>query len=68
MSAQLLVTEGDMADGKMVLTGTDMKHGHMMHTRNTTFNMTDKGFEWTMESSMDGENYATMMKATYTKR
>lgn len=68
MAARLSYYEGTMQDGTMVLEGTDMMEGQKVHSRNTTFNMTDSGFEWKMEMSMDGESYATWATAVYTKR
>jgi hypothetical protein len=69
MSGQISISEGDLVDGKMVLSGVDMMQGMKVHSRHTWYNMTDKGFEWSMEMSMDGgENFVTSGTATYTKR
>ena len=69
MSGRQTMTSGEMTDGTMILTGTDMKQGMKIHVRQTTHNITEKGFEWKYEMSMDGgETYMTAMTATYKKR
>jgi hypothetical protein len=68
MAARLSYYEGTMVNGTMVLEGIDMMEGQKVHSRNTTSNITDSGFEWKMEMSMDGESYATWATAVYTKR
>lgn len=37
-------------------------------SRLTTYNITDKGWDWKYEMSMDGTNYMEGAKATYTKK
>ena len=60
---------GDFKDGKLVVTGTDIgPDGMTFQSRLTNYNMTDTGFEWMYEMSMDGTNYMTGAKATYTRK
>ena len=69
MSGRMTLNEGEMADGKLVFAGTDIMQGMKIHVRQTTYNITDKGFEWKYEMSMDGgETYMTGMTANYKKR
>ena len=68
MGARISMYTGDFEDGKMVVEGKDMGQGMTFHSRLTNYNMTDKGFEWKYEMSMDGTNYMTSAKATYTKK
>jgi len=67
-SASMSLYEGDMTDGKLVTYGTEMVQGKPMHYRNTTYNMTDHGFEWTMDSSEDGKTYTQWAHAVYTRK
>jgi hypothetical protein len=69
MAGRMTMSSGEMSDGKMVFSGSDMMQGMKMHFRQTTYNITDKGFDWKYEMSMDGgETYITSMTATYKKR
>jgi hypothetical protein len=68
MGARISMYTGDFKDGKMVVTGKDLGQGMTYHSRLTTYNITDKGFEWKYEMSMDGTNYMDTAKATYTKK
>lgn len=68
MAARISLYTGDFEDGKLVVTGEDLSQGMTFHSRLTTYNMTEKGFEWKYELSMDGTNYMDTAKATYTKK
>jgi len=68
MGARISMYSGDFKDGKMVVMGKDMGQGMTYHSRLTTYNMTEKGFDWKYEMSMDGTNYVEGAKATYTKK
>jgi hypothetical protein len=69
MSGRITMASGEMADGKMVFSGANMMQGMKIHTKQTSYNITEKGFDWKYEMSMDGgETYMTAMTATYTKR
>ncbi len=69
MSARISMSEGELTDGKLVLVGTNLMQGMKTTIRQTTFNITEKGFEWKYEMSMDGgETYMTTMTSTYKKR
>ncbi|MDD4051562.1 MAG: DUF1579 family protein [candidate division Zixibacteria bacterium] len=60
---------GTFADGKLVVSGEDVMPGITMWTRITTYNITDKSYEWTMESSMDGgKAWVVSGTAVYTKK
>ena len=60
---------GDFEDGTMVVTGQDIgPDGNKFHSRLTNYNMTDAGFDWKYEMSMDGTNYLEAAKATYRKK
>ncbi len=68
MGARISVYTGDFKDGKMVVTGKDQTAGMTYHSRLTTHSITDTGFEWMYEMSMDGTNFMETAKATYTKK
>ena len=69
MGARISMYTGDFKDGKMVVQGTDIgPDGATFHSRLTNYNMTDAGFDWMYEISMDGENYMLGAKATYTRK
>ena len=69
MGARISTYTGEFADGKLVVAGEDMGQGMTYHARLTTYNITDTGFDWTYEMSVDGgENYIDGAKATYTKK
>ncbi len=67
MGARISIYTGDFKDGKMVVTGTDLGQGMTYHSRLTTYNINDKGFDWKYEMSMDGKTYMDTAKATYRK-
>jgi len=68
MGARISMYTGDFKDGKMLVTGKDLGQGMTYHSRLTTYNMTEKGFDWKYEMSTDGTNYVEGAKATYTKK
>ena len=69
MAGRMSTSEGEMADGKLVFIGTDLMQGMKLNVRQTTYNITEKGFDWKYEMSMDGgETYMTAMTSTYKKR
>ena len=68
MGARISIYTGGFEDGKMVVTGTDIAQGMEYKARMTTYDVTDEGFEWKYEMSLDGANYMETAKATYTKR
>lgn len=59
---------GDFEDGKMVVEGEDRGQGMTYQSRLTTYNITDKGFDWKYEMSNDGTNFVEGAKATYRKK
>jgi hypothetical protein len=67
-SGRISLYTGQKRDGKRVMTGIDIYQGQKTHNRMTDYNMTDSTFDWMMEMSMDGENWFTTMKGTYTKQ
>jgi hypothetical protein len=67
-SARISLYTGKHMEGKHVVSGTDMYKGEKMYTRMTSSNFTDTSYDWMMENSMDGENWYTSMKGTYTKQ
>jgi hypothetical protein len=69
MGARLSMYTGDFEDGKLVVTGKDLgPEGMTYHSRLTTYNITEQGFDWKYEMSMDGTNYMEGAKATYTRK
>ena len=68
MGARISMYTGDLKDGEMVVEGKDLGQGMTFHSRLTTYNMNEEGFDWKYEMSMDGENYMETAKATYRKR
>ena len=68
MGARISMYTGQFKDGKIVLKGEDKSQGMTYKARLTTYNITDKGFDWKYEMSMDGTNYMEVAKATYTKK
>lgn len=62
-------TGGHTEDGKTVMTGEDIWEGQKFLTRITTWNETDKTFDWMMEHSYDGgETWHVSATAKYAKR
>ncbi len=60
---------GTFADGKFIVSGEDKMPGMSAMTRVTTYNITDKQYDWTMETSMDGgKTWFVMGTAVYTKK
>ncbi len=68
MGARISMYTGDFEDGKMVVEGEDLGQGMVFQSRLTTYNITDEGFDWKYEMSMDGSNYMETAKAIYTKQ
>ena len=68
MGARISMYTGDFEDGKIVVMGKDLNQGMTFHSRLTTYNITEAGFDWKYEMSMDGTNYAEAAKATYTRK
>jgi len=69
MAGRISYYTGTMTDGKMVMEGEDVMEGQKVLARNTTYNMTDHGFESKMEYSHDGgKTYTTWATEVYTKR
>lgn len=61
--------QGTLTDGKLVVSGEDVMPGMTMWTRITTYNITDKKYDWTMESSMDGgKTWVVSGTAVYTRK
>jgi hypothetical protein len=50
------------------VSGKDMMGGQTVHSRATTYDITDTEFKWMMESSMDGENWYVSMDGVYTRK
>ena len=68
LAGRISYYEGDFKDGKLVVTGKDTMQGMTMYTRMTDYDITDKTIQWMMESSMDGQTWAPVMRGTYTKQ
>lgn len=70
MGARISMYTGSFDDGKMVVTGEDMgPDGATYKARLTTYNITDDGYDWLYELSMDGgATYIKGAKATYTRK
>lgn len=70
MGARISYSEGGPKDdGSIVMEGDDFMMGQKMRVRQTTKNITDAKFDWSMEVSMDGgTTYAEMMKISYVKK
>ena len=67
-SGRLSLYTGTFENGEFVTAGKDLMGGKEYFSRNTTFNITDTSFEWTMENSDDGEAWYVSMRGTYTKK
>ena len=59
---------GGFQDGKLVLEGVDLHAGQKIWMRMTHDKRGDNEYVWTMESSIDGENWYTSMKMAYTRK
>ena len=69
MGARISMYTGDFKDGAIVVTGKDVgPDGMTYHSRLTTYDITEKGWNWKYEMSMDGTNYIEGAKATYTRK
>jgi hypothetical protein len=68
MGASLSYMDGGMEGGNLVLFGTDVMEGNTYFMRSTSSNMTDDGWDWVMDMSMDQENWMPIMKATYARK
>jgi len=68
MGARISMYTGDVEEGRIVVTGKDMAQGGTFHSRLTTYNITDTGYDWKYEMSMDGTNYMEGAKAVYTRK
>lgn len=69
MGARISFMQGERKDdGSIVMTGTDYMQGMPMQVRYVISEVTDTSYEWSMEVSMDGENYNQVAGATYTKK
>ncbi|MDH3626427.1 MAG: DUF1579 domain-containing protein [Acidobacteriota bacterium] len=68
MGARISNYTGDFKDGSLVVSGKDLQGGMTIHSRLSTYNITEKGFDWKYEMSLDGTTYLDAAKATYTKQ
>lgn len=70
MAARITMYTGDLKDGKLVMTGEDLgPDGTAYSARLTTYNMTDEGYDWTYEMSLDGgATFVEGAKATYRRQ
>ena len=69
MGARISMYTGTFEDGEMVVEGEDMSQGMTFQSRLTTYNITESGWDWKYEMSMDGgANYVEGAKATYTRK
>jgi hypothetical protein len=66
--AKISLYEGEMTEDGIVFSGMDKMQGMDVYSRTTTTPVVDGKFEWTMETSMDGENYMVSGMAVYTRR
>lgn len=59
---------GKKENGVLTVSGIDHMMGMEFHSRGTTYDVTDDGFKWKMEQSVDGgKTYAEMMSMVYTR-
>ncbi len=66
---KLSLFTGQWEGDKVTLSGESMWQGQKYLSRMSTFNHTDKSFDWTMESSFDdGKTWVLTGKAKYTKQ
>lgn len=68
MSCRTSHTAGQIDGDTLVLTGTDLHMGGEYEMKLTQTQKGDDMFTFTMDMSMDGENWFTGMKMTYTKK
>ena len=69
MGARISMYTGDLEDGMLVVSGEDKGQGMTYHSRLTTYNITEKGFDWKYEMSMDGgQSYIEGAKASYMRK
>ena len=61
----MYVFEGQMEEGKMVLTSTDKRPGFR---RETFYNITDDSFDYLWEGSSDGKTWAPVWRVKYKRK
>ncbi len=68
MGARISMYTGTFEDGELTVSGEDLNMGNTIHSRLTTYNITEEGWDWKYELSMDGENFLEGAKATYKRK
>jgi len=69
LGSRIVLFTGVLGDGKAVYTGEDRWQGMTFLSRMSIFDVTDTGFKWTMEMSVDGgKTWQPSGRATYTKK
>lgn len=66
--AKISLYQGEMTEDGIIFSGMDKMQGMDVYSRTTTTPVKDDTFAWTMETSMDGENYSVSGMAVYTRR
>ena len=68
MTGAISLYTGEVTEEKHIFTGTDVMQGMKIHSKTTTFDITENSFKWEMEHSMDGETWFVGMRGTYTRK
>jgi hypothetical protein len=68
LAAHISYYTGEEQEGKRVVSGIEYWGGLKYFARNTTYDITDTEYKWTMENSLDGENWYVSMEGVYTKK
>jgi hypothetical protein len=66
--AKISLYTGEMTEDGLVFSGVDKMQGMDVYSRTTMTPVEGDSFEWTMETSMDGETYMASGMAVYTRR
>ncbi|MCP4566567.1 MAG: DUF1579 domain-containing protein [FCB group bacterium] len=67
-SGRLSFFTGKTINGARVLVGEELMNGKSIHSRATTYDITENSYKYKMENSYDGENWYLSMEGTYTRR
>jgi hypothetical protein len=68
IAAILSIYEGHFDEGRLVVTGEEKTSGGGFLVRIMWYNITDNKFDWVLETSQDGKNWGSIMKAVYIKK
>ncbi len=67
-SATQVLSQGEFKEGTMSLTGKNSQMGQEYWIKEITKKVSDREIEWRLDSTYDGQNWYTVMKATYRKQ